>query len=152
MPLIIWIALFLAVPLLELWLLIEVGSLIGGLWTVLLVVITAVVGVAQVRIQGFHTLARVQQLMARGEPPAFELMEAAALLMSGLLLLIPGFVTDFLGFLLLIPPFRRWLLWHGLRRAGIQIMAVGVTPNDAGRDQRHSVVEGESRRIPPDKP
>lgn len=102
--------LVLGIPLLEIYLFIRVGGLIGALPTVFLVVFTAVLGVLLLRQQGFAALQRVQAAMAQGQIPAMELLEAMLLTLGGILLLIPGFLSDALGFLCLIPPVRRWLV------------------------------------------
>jgi UPF0716 protein FxsA len=107
-------AAFIIVPLLEIYLLLEVGSRVGVLPTVLLVVGTAVLGAWLVRRQGMSTLAKVQDALNRRELPALPLVEGAMLLLAGALLLTPGFFTDALGFLVLVSPLReraaRWLL------------------------------------------
>lgn len=99
--------LFLTIPLIEIYLLIQVGEVIGAGWTIFAVVATAVLGAALLRIQGLATLYRAQEKMAQGELPATALIEGVMLLLSGALLLTPGFFTDTLGFLVLIPPLRR---------------------------------------------
>ncbi len=101
---------FLVVPIVEIYVLIQVGQVIGALWTVLFVVLTAVIGVQLLRMQGIATLARAQQRMQSGQMPAEELLEGIGLVLAGAFLLTPGFVTDTLGFLLLIPAFRRWVI------------------------------------------
>jgi UPF0716 protein FxsA len=101
---------FLIVPVIEIYVLIQIGQVIGALWTVLFVVLTAVIGVQLLRMQGLATLARAQQRMHSGQMPAGELLEGIGLVVAGALLLTPGFVTDALGFLLLIPAFRRWVI------------------------------------------
>ena len=101
---------FLVVPLAEIYLLIELGSVVGAVVTVSLVVFTAVVGAALMRAQGLATLFRARSAMARGEVPALELMEGAVILVAGALLLTPGFITDTAGFVCLIPPFRQRLI------------------------------------------
>ena len=100
---------FLIVPIVEIYVLIEVGSRVGALTTVALVVFTAVLGAALMRQQGFATLQRVQREVASGELPALTLMEGAFILVAGALLLTPGFVTDAIGFSFLVPPWRRTL-------------------------------------------
>jgi UPF0716 protein FxsA len=107
---ILLLAVFFAVPLIEIYLLIKVGGWIGALPTVFMVVFTAVLGALLLRQQGLATLQRVQATMARGQLPALELLEALLLTFGGVLLLIPGFFTDAVGFLCLIPPLRRWLI------------------------------------------
>lgn len=101
---------FVAVPLLEIYFLIKVGGQIGGGLTILLVLFTALVGLILVRAQGFATLFRVQTQLARGKSPALEMFEGLLLLVAGVLLLIPGFFTDALGFILLFPPWRRRII------------------------------------------
>lgn len=97
---------FLVIPLLEIWLLIEIGSVLGGLSTILLVLATAILGVAMLRKQSLNTLLRFNQRLASGELPAQELLSGVFLLVSGAFLLTPGFVTDSIGFLFLIPSIR----------------------------------------------
>jgi len=108
--------LFLLIPIGEIYVLLQVGSLIGVLPTVAMIVLTAVIGAALIRIQGLSTLARVRQSLDRGQLPAMELLEAACLLVAGALLLTPGFITDSLGFLLLVPMLRKAMLGSILRR------------------------------------
>ncbi|MCB1670842.1 MAG: FxsA family protein [Gammaproteobacteria bacterium] len=103
-----WILLFfIAVPLVEMLLLFKVAGLIGGLWTIGLVVLTAVLGVQILKRQGFSTLLRANQRLNRGQLPAQEVVEGFFLAFAGALLLTPGFITDTLGFLCLTPPVRR---------------------------------------------
>lgn len=109
-PLALLFLLFLIVPLVEIYFLIQVGGVIGAIPTIFLVVFTAVLGALLLRVQGLSTMYRVQQSMMRGELPAMELMEGAVLVVSGALLLTPGFFTDTLGFLGLIPPLRQWMV------------------------------------------
>lgn len=100
------------VALTELWILLQVGSLIGGWATVGLVMLTGFIGITLLRRQGFQLLMQVQQRMQQGEMPAQEMLEGVCLLFGGLMLLTPGFLTDTLGFLLLLPPSRRVLMAH----------------------------------------
>jgi len=102
--------LFLVVPLAEIHLLIEVGSVVGAVATIGLVVLTAVVGAALMRMQGLATVFRARATMARGELPALELLEGALILIAGALLLTPGFITDAAGFACLVPAVRRRLI------------------------------------------
>jgi len=103
----ILLLLFIAIPLLEIYLLIQIGEEIGALPTVALVIFTAVLGVWLLRWQGLTTLAQAQQSMAQGQLPAIPLIEGLFLLVAGVLLLTPGLFTDAIGFLLLVPPLRR---------------------------------------------
>lgn len=106
---------FLIVPVIEIYILIQVGQVIGALWTVFFVVLTAVIGVQLLKTQGLSTLSRAQSKMDSGEMPAQELMEGFALVIAGAFLLTPGFFTDAFGFLLLFPPTRQ-LMIHSLTR------------------------------------
>ena len=109
--------LFILIPLIELYFIIVVGEMIGAFWTVMLVIITAVVGVSLLRVQGMSTLSRAQRNMAQGQVPAMEMMEGVALAVAGVLLITPGFITDTLGFLLLFPPTRQALIRFMMSRA-----------------------------------
>ncbi len=101
--------LLIAVPLIEIGLFVEVGGWVGGWSTVGLVILTAVVGLALVRIQGLGVLKKLNDGMGGGPFPAGAAFDGIALFMAGAMLVIPGFMTDTLGFLLLIPPLRRAL-------------------------------------------
>ena len=105
MPLLLLTA-FIAVPLVEIAIFIRVGEALGLWWTLALVVLTAVIGTALLRWQGLETLRRARAAFARGEMPVAELVDGLFLLVSGVLLLTPGFFTDALGFALLIPKIR----------------------------------------------
>jgi UPF0716 protein FxsA len=112
--------LFIIIPLIELYFIIVVGESIGALWTVVLVVLTAIIGVNLLRIQGMSTLTRAQRNMAQGQIPAMEMMEGVALAVAGVLLITPGFITDTLGFLCLIPASRQAIIRFIMRRASVQ--------------------------------
>ena len=105
--------LFTVVPLVELYLLIEVGSLIGGLTTILLVLVTGVVGAFLAKLEGLRTLGQIQRNLSQGIVPAEEMLNGVIILVAGLLLITPGILTDAFGFLMLIPftrnAFKRWL-------------------------------------------
>ena len=101
--------LFITLPILEMWVLIEVGSRIGALPTIALVFLTAIIGLALLRQQGLNTLLRVNQRMAEGQLPAEEILEGVMLAVGGALLLTPGFITDTIGFACLIPATRKML-------------------------------------------
>ena len=113
---------FIAVPLVEMLLLFEVSDQIGGLFTLGLVVATAVIGVQVLKQQGIATLTRANARLSSGELPAQEIIEGMLLAAAGALLLTPGFITDTLGFVFLAGPLRRLiaarLLRSGLVRAG----------------------------------
>lgn len=166
-PFSILLIIFLLVPIIEIYLLIEVGGVIGALPTVFLVVFTAVLGAWLLRIQGFSTLNRVRQTLAAGGIPAFEMLEGLILLVAGALLLTPGFFTDTIGFLCLMPAVRRlFLIWissrfmapGGSRGAKFYYQVNGQQtqsphrPGSHARDRKpgkekpHTVIEGEFRR------
>jgi len=127
--------LFLTVPLLEITILIRVGSAIGAVPTVLLCIFTAVLGAALIRIQGLQTLMRVQQKLEQHEVPAVELVGGLILLVAGVLLLTPGFFTDAIGFLCLVPK---------LREAIARRLVLRLATDQGRRAGDHSViVEGE---------
>jgi UPF0716 protein FxsA len=131
--------LFFAVPLFEIWLLIKVGGWLGAVPTIGLVVFTAVLGALLLRWQGFGILNRVRLMMARGELPAIEMLEGVMLVFCGALLLTPGFFTDAIGFLLMIPPLRRQaVLWLVSRS-----LFVYRPPPDGDRRPGPRTIEGE---------
>ena len=107
---------FIAIPIIEMVVLIKVGGLIGVFPTVALVVLTAMAGVWLLKREGSSTLTRLQEKLAQGELPGKELLEGVMLIIGGALLLTPGFVTDAIGFVCLIPwlrqPLATWLLNH----------------------------------------
>ena len=90
--------LFVIIPIIELWILIEVGSKLGVLTTILLVFLTGIIGVMLLRQQGMSTLLRVNQQMEQGQLPVKEILEGVMLAVGGALLLTPGFITDTIGF------------------------------------------------------
>ncbi|MDG2117266.1 MAG: FxsA family protein [Porticoccaceae bacterium] len=101
--------LFIVMPIVEMWLLITVGAEIGPLYTIGLVLLTAVIGVQLLRQQGFATLWRGRRKLEEGQLPAQEIVEGIILAVSGALLLTPGFVTDVVGFAGLFPLSRAFL-------------------------------------------
>ena len=141
---------FFSVPVIEIYLLIKVGGWIGALPTVFLVVFTAVLGVLLLRQQGFAALRRVQTSLANGQIPAMELLEGMLLTLGGVLLLIPGFFTDSLGFMFLIPPVRRWLvralLDRYFLRQGPPQAGSGTGQPGHPRGQAPVTLEGEYKR------
>ena len=99
--------LIIGIPLLEIFLFIKVGSYIGAFNTIALIIITAFIGIIYARYEGFNTLrSGISQLM-RNEIPIYEIISGATLAFAALLLILPGFATDFLGFLFIFPPTRK---------------------------------------------
>ncbi len=143
---------FLLVPILEIYLLIQVGSVIGALWTVTLVVLTAFVGAYLLRLQGFATLQRARESLARGELPAGSLLEGAILLVSGALLLTPGFFTDAVGFICLVPAARQrvaaWLMsrFTVIETSSVQQQQTFYEHTETRQTSSSRVFEGEYRR------
>lgn len=133
--------LFLLVPLAEIYVLIEVGEVIGAAWTIFAVIATAIIGAVLLRQQGFSTLQRAQLSMAQGQIPATALFEGVMLLFSGALLLTPGFLTDTVGFALLVPVVRQSIIKR--------VIATGMYQfHGHARYQQHSqadstIIEGE---------
>ena len=109
--------LFIVTPIVEMWVLIQVGGMIGAWPTIGLVLLTAMIGLALLRQQSFATFMRAQQKMQTGELPAKEMGEGLFLAVGGALLLTPGFMTDAVGFACLIPGIRQALIGQILKRA-----------------------------------
>ena len=107
---------FVVVTLAEIYVLVTVGQSIGGLSTVLLVIITAFIGSRLLKQQGWSTMAKAQQSIAEGRTPALEMFEGVVILVSGILLLTPGFITDILGLLGLMPWSRSYFINHFLEK------------------------------------
>ena len=102
--------LVIGIPLIEIYLFIKIGSQIGAFNTVLLILTTAVVGVAYARFEGFNTLKSGIAQLVRNEMPVYEIISGATLAFAAFLLILPGFATDFIGILLVIPLSRKILL------------------------------------------
>jgi len=120
--------LFLIIPIVEIFILIKSGEIIGIFPTIILVVLTAVIGAALLRQQGLSTLARFQKNMSQGKLPAQELVEGILLAVGGALLMTPGFVTDTIGFLCLLP-FSRKLMATTIIKKSAEKVKSGVTIN-----------------------
>ena len=97
---------FTIIPIIEIYLLIEIGSMFGALTAVTLVILTGFLGAFLARMQGQQTLFRIKQSLREGRMPSGELLDALLIVIAGLVLLTPGFLTDSAGFLLLIPATR----------------------------------------------
>jgi UPF0716 protein FxsA len=147
------LTLLIGLPLIEIATFVVVGSKIGVLWTIALVVLSSIVGSILLRVQGFGVLTRIRRDVDAGRNPGRELAHGAMILLAGVLLLVPGFVTDVIGLLLFIPPVRD-LAWRFLReRVTVTSFGTGFGGFSAGRD-RGPVVdldEDEFRRTPDPK-
>jgi UPF0716 protein FxsA len=130
-------------PIVEMYLLIRLGGYLGAWPTIALVILAGAAGIAILRRQGPAALNRVAARLQSGELPALEVAEGALLALAGLLLLIPGFMTDLAGLLLLVPGFRRRLAGRLVARAA----APGRGPADGP-----VVIEGEFESRPSDPP
>ncbi|KAA3631052.1 MAG: FxsA family protein [Proteobacteria bacterium] len=141
--------LFILVPFIEIYLLIEIGSVIGAPWTILFVVLTAAIGAWLVKLQGLAALTRFRASVDQGSLPAMAMVEGVFLLLAGALLLTPGFFTDFIGFVFLTPPVRRILVSHMLVRG--MVRAAGARSGHRRRGQEPgrvgNTIEGEFRHL-----
>jgi UPF0716 protein FxsA len=134
--------LVLLIPFVEIYLLLKVGGIIGAFPTIFLVVFTAVLGTWLLRQQGFATFQRLQENLAKGTIPAYEMIEGPIILVGGVLLLTPGFITDILGFACLIPQLRRkiaqYIIENHLVQAGGHYQW--------GKPKEKDALEGEFRK------
>jgi UPF0716 protein FxsA len=151
------IFIFLAVPAVEIYLFVVVGGLIGPLQTVGLTCLMAVLGMAIIRAQAPRAIGRVQDSLRRGEAPVGDMLDGVALFAAGALLIVPGFFTDLLGLLLLVPWVRRTLGFALLARALVVRSKPAAGTSGGVIDGEFEVVQGRpdqgppaaARRIPP---
>ncbi|MEM7304473.1 MAG: FxsA family protein [Pseudomonadota bacterium] len=136
---------FIGIPLIEVYLFIEVGEQIGALPTVLLCITTALIGSAMVRAQGISTMAKFQQEVATGQMPAATMMEGFALMLGGILLITPGFFTDAIGFLCLIPYTRRAVISRMINNMVVTGSGFSDYP-ERTKPKDPNVIEGEFRK------
>ena len=118
------------VPVIEIYLLIKIGSQIGAITTILLIFSTAVIGVYYAKFEGLNTLKSGFLQLSRNESPTYEVISGAAIAFAALLLIIPGFMTDFVGFVLLIPFTRKLIINYLLK-------------NYQPKNQSSKIVDGE---------
>lgn len=130
----------LIIPFAEIYLLLQIGGIVGVLPTILLVVFTAMLGAWLLRQQGFATFQRFQASLAQGVIPAYEMIEGPIILIGGVLLLTPGFITDMIGFACLIPSLRRRIAQYVIEN---QLVQAGAPFQQAA--DKH-VLEGEFRK------
>jgi len=128
---------FLGVPLAEITAFIVIGGRIGIGWTLAMVVVTAVIGSALLRIQSFAVINTIRQEMDAGRIPGAAIGHGAMILVAGLLLLTPGFVTDAIGFLLFVPPIRG-MIWRFIR-SRMEITVVRPGPEQPRQSQRQTI-------------
>ena len=104
-----FLLLIIGIPIIEIYLFIKIGSQIGAFNTISLIFVTAFLGVLYARYEGFNTLKSGMSQLVKNQLPVYEIVSGAALAFAALLLILPGFATDFLGFLLIFPPTRKLL-------------------------------------------
>lgn len=130
--------LLVVVPIIEIVLFIKIGGLIGLLPTIAIVILTALLGSWLLRREGLAALARLEAALARGQDPSPALIDGVLILAAGLLLLTPGFFTDTLGFLLLLPPTRAaFIRWAGRQ---IATRVVVIRPRTRRQSPRKPVI------------
>ncbi|ENM3850688.1 membrane protein FxsA [Vibrio cholerae] len=143
---------FIAVPVIEIALFIQVGGVLGVWPTIALVLLTAIVGASLVRSQGLQTLLTVQQRLAQGQLPAQQILEGVMLAVAGVLLLTPGFFTDILGMLVLLPAPRAYFAKQLMSRVlvgNIHASGAGFEQPNPFRDRANpngTTYEGEFER------
>ena len=142
------LAAFIGIPILEIVVFIEAGDRFG-LWpTLAAIVVTAVIGATLVRIQGFGVLMRTRQTLDAGILPMAEAFDGLCLLLAGAFLLTPGFITDAMGFLLLVPPFRVALRrWIGRHLAASGRIVVQTTGRPSADDPDGVVIDAEFEEV-----
>ena len=149
----VFLLLFLIVPIVEMLVLFEVSDHIGAFVTVGLVILTAVAGVQILKQQGVATLTRANQRLNAGELPAEEILEGMLLAVGGVLLLVPGFVTDTLGLLCLIPQTRRLAVRRLFASRHFQFRSMhsqhGPRPPGSDAHESGNIYEGEYDRERP---
>ncbi len=123
------------IPIVEIYLFIEIGGKIGAFNTISLIFITAFVGVLYARYEGFNTLRAAMSQMVKNEIPVYEIISGAALAFAALLLIIPGFATDLIGFLIIFPP-TRYLLFKKFKNK-----------HSTRKYDKEDLIEGESEDI-----
>ena len=145
----VWFLIFVATPIVEMYLLIEVGGYIGAPATIALVMLTALIGITLLRRQGLATLTRGVTRMQQGEVPAQEMAEAILLGIAGALLLTPGFVTDGVGFALLTPGIRQRLIVRMLARMELSAsLQKGAYPGAEDAHPGGTTIEGDFKSRP----
>ncbi len=145
----IFFVLFLLFPLAELYVLIKVGSSIGALATILLLVLSGIAGVLLLRLAGFATAWRARERLARGELPEREMLQGLMMAIGGGLLFLPGFISDVLALIVLFPPTRNFLFRQINRRIEAQMRRQRAFADDLqarSNPQRPNVIEGDWER------
>ena len=131
----------LIIPFAEIFLLLEVGGVIGAFPTIFLVVFSAAFGAWLLKQQGFSTFRKFQENIAQGRVPAYEMIEGPIILLGGALLLTPGFITDIIGFACLVPSLRKKIAQYVLENHLIQASSIFQQ-----KTAKENVLEGEFRK------
>jgi UPF0716 protein FxsA len=126
--------LIIGIPIVEIYLFVKLGSQIGAFNTIFLIFITAFLGIAYARYEGFNTLRSGMSQMVKNELPVYEIISGAALAVAALLLILPGFATDLLGLLIIFPPTRKLIF----RR---------VSTKQKSKDKKRDFINGEFEDI-----
>tara|TARA_B100000614_G_scaffold54037_1_gene46689 strand:+ start:31 stop:444 length:414 start_codon:yes stop_codon:yes gene_type:complete len=113
-----FIFIFIFLPIIEIYFFVKIGTEIGAISTIIFTLITAMLGIFTIKYQGISSFIQARQSIFSNEEPAIEILSNFALLICGLLLLIPGFVTDFFGMLLIFPIVRKILIKYLIKKAG----------------------------------
>ncbi|TWI58496.1 UPF0716 protein FxsA [Pseudomonas duriflava] len=139
--------LFLLFPLLELAVLIKLGSAVGVGWTLILLILSTFVGIGMVRVAGFATIWRARMRLAMGEMPEKEITQGLTLGISGILFILPGFISDVFALLILLPVTRKLLVGAVVRRLNIRTAGqFRSEPHNSSRPEGPKVIEGEYER------
>jgi UPF0716 protein FxsA len=144
MPVLALLALFILVPLAELYVILKVGDAIGVLWTILLLAADSLVGSLLLRAEGRSVWRRFNAALAEGKMPHREVLDGVLVIFGGAFLITPGFITDVVGILLLVPPTRALIRRLLVRRLGRRVAITATTTSRA-----HYDVEGTAREDSP---
>jgi UPF0716 protein FxsA len=128
--------LFIGLPLLELYILIKIGSYLGAFLTIALIIFTGIVGLLLARLEGLRTLRQIRQNLSQGIVPAEEMVDSVLIFVGGILFVIPGVITDIAALVLLIPftrtIFKRWLrrrFDRAVERGNVRLQYQGKNPD-----------------------
>jgi UPF0716 protein FxsA len=150
-PLLALIGLFIVLPLAELYVILKVGDAIGAVPTILLLAADSVLGAVLLRAQGRSVWQRFNNTLAEGRMPHREVIDGVLVIFGGAFLITPGFITDVIGLVLLVPPTRALIRSQVVRRLGRRV-TVGVGSRPGRREQRDYDVEGTAREYGDEPP
>ena len=160
MPFLLLLFLFIVVPILEIYVIIQVGQAIGALWTIALLIADSIAGTILMKSQGRAAWRRFQAALAEGRVPGREVLDGVLVIFGGAFLLTPGFCTDILGALLLLPPTRAVIRRLLVRRFSFRVLSDmpsprtrpmregGGRPGDRDYDVEGTATEADPRRLP----